>query len=783
MPRATWLQTSFNGGEWSPLAHGRVDIAKYKNALAKCLNYVPTAQGGLTRRPGTRFVAEVKDSTKKVRLIPFEFSTTQVYVLEFGDYYIRFYANGNQLLGDDGAPYEVATVYPADDLDTLVFAQSADVLYITHPKHPPCKLMRAGATDWSIVALSFLDGPYLPLNTTPTTLTPTDTHGTVTITASSKNGINNGQGFLPTDVARHLRIKQSGTWLWGKIVSVESPTSITFKYQDAPLRRAVIKPNVSGEAAQAGGSIFSYTVVDGGSGYGAVPPSLTVSWPAVSGSGATRAMAYAQVVGGQVAAVQPSVSGTFYDDTATVEVAPPAYLAANSTSVWRLGVWGTTNSFPAAVVFNQDRLIFAGCPAYPNRIDGSNVSDYENFAPSDVDGTVADDNAVSFTLNANEVDAIRWMISDEWGLLVGTVGGEWVVAPSSQGSVITPTNVQAKMTTSYGCSAVQAVRVAKSTLFVQRTQRKLREMTYQFVISTYQAPDISYVSEHLTKSGIKQLAVARAPQQMLWMCTYDGRLVGVIYDKDQELCGWHGHSLGGYSDAAQTLAPLVESVTCIPDPTTTRDDLWVVVNRFINGRTVRTVERLEKYWEDGDKLQDCVFLDASAEYRDVATTTVSGLKWLVGQTVGVLADGSVHPDCVVDANGAIQLQRQAKIVQVGLKYASQGLTMRIEGGGGDGPGQGKIKRIHRVFMRFFESVGLTLTAGSQGVAGAAPDIQEPFRDSSMPMNQPVDLFTGDKRWSWEGTWTTDGQLSWQQTDPLPSNILLIAAQLETQDGG
>src|SRR5262252_797902 len=135
MPRATWLQTNFNGGEWSPLMYGRVDIPKYKSALATCLNYVATLQGGLTRRPGTRFVSEVKDSSNPVRLVRFEFSTTQAYVLEFGQNYIRFYTNDGQLLSG-GLPYEVATPYGAGELSDLSFAQSADVLYIANKLRP-----------------------------------------------------------------------------------------------------------------------------------------------------------------------------------------------------------------------------------------------------------------------------------------------------------------------------------------------------------------------------------------------------------------------------------------------------------------------------------------------------------------------------------------------------------------------------------------------------------------------------------------------------------------------
>jgi hypothetical protein len=105
--------------------------------------------------------------------------------------------------------------------------------------------------------------------------------------------------------------------------------------------------------------------------------------------------------------------------------------------------------------------------------------------------------------------------------------------------------------------------------------------------------------------------------------------------------------------------------------------------------------------------------------------------------------------------------------------------MRIEAGGADGPAQGKLKRIHRAIFRFFQTIGMVLPGNANG----SPAIPEPYRDSSMAMDQPVGLFTGDKRWAWEGSYDLEGQISWQQDDPLPSNVLMVAAQLETQDGG
>jgi len=690
MPRTSWIQNNFNGGEWSPLTFGRSDIAKYKNGLETCLNYVPTAQGGLTRRPGTKYVANTK-TNQAVRLVSFEFSITQAYVLEFGNGYVRFYTNEGQLLSG-GSPYEVVTPYTTADLWDLAFTQSADVLYISHPNYKPRKLQRAGALSWSLATISFLDGPYLILNSTATTLTASATTGSgVTLTASSTTGINGGAGFSSNDIGRLVRLKVGSTWGYCTITGFTSTTVVT----------------------------------------------VTVN----------------STLGG-----------------------------ATATSLWRMGVWygvegsSSTANYPRCVVFNQDRLVWAGSAAYPNRIDGSNTSDYENYAPSNTDGTVIDSNAISFSLNSTKVNVVNWMVSDEWGLLAGTASGEWVIAASTQQNAVTPTNVTAKMTSAYGGANVPPIKMGKSTLFVQRTKRKLREMSYQFALGTFQAPDISLISEHLTKGGIKSMAAQPAPYPNVWLARYDGTLVGVSYDKDQEVLGWHRHQLGGFSDAAQTLPPVVESVAVIPSPSTDRDAVWLSVQRYVNGATVRTVELMQKFWEDGDVLADAYFVDCGATYSGAATTTVSGLTWLAGQTVSVLADGSVHPNCVVSGAGAITLQRSASKIQIGLGYNSTGKTLRIEGGAGDGTAQGKIKRIHRAIFRFFQSVGLSV----QSTNGTA--FPEPFRTSADRMDNPVALYTGDKRWAWDGSYELEGQVSWTQDQPLPSNILAVMAQLDTQDG-
>lgn len=834
MPKVSPLQDSFTSGEFSPLLKGRVSADRYKDALETCLNYLPLIQGPITRRTGTYYVAKTKDSSKKSRLQAFEFSTTQAYILEFGDEYVRFYkdngiitlspqaisgvtqanpavvtyvgsdtyANGDRIIIDGvvgmtqlnnveftvanvnaGANtfelsgidstsygayssggtvseiYEVAMPYQDTEVFDLKFTQSADILYITHPTYAPRKLTRTGHTSWTLTTIDFLDGPYLSTNTTTTTLSPSAASGTgVTLTASAITGINNDTGFQTTDVGRLIRIKEGSVWGYVKITGWTSTTVVT---------------------------------VD--------------------------------------------VINTLTNTTAK--------------ATWRLGVWSGTTGYPAAVTFHEDRLFFLGPSSYPQRLDGSRASDYENFAPTDTDGTVTSSHAVGFSLNANDVNVGKWLISDEKGLLVGTVGGEWVVRASSQNEALSPTNITAKRATSYGSNNVQPVAVGKSALFIQRSGRKLREMTYFFDVDGFRAADLTQLSEHVTRSGITQIAYQKEPQSIVWCVRTDGVLAAMTYERDLDAlrAGWSRVIIGGTSDAGGSDA-IVESVAVIPNPEGTRQDIWIIVKRYINGGTKRYVEYLGKMFEDDDEQKDAYFLDSGITYdapltitgatqanpvvitsashglsngdevriydvmgmeelngnvytlANVAANTfelsgingtafgayisggvarklvssLSGLNHLEGETIQVLADGAVLPDVEVTA-GSVTISNPSAVIHFGYNKSADLKMLRIEAGAADGTALGKTRRIHRVGLQMHRSLGLKI-----GFDFDALDTIT-FRNSSVPLNQPPELFTGILSQNVAANYDFDNQICIRQDQPLPSTILSIMPQMLTYD--
>lgn len=479
-------------------------------------------------------------------------------------------------------------------------------------------------------------------------------------------------------------------------------------------------------------------------------------------------------------------------DSDPINPGPPATgtdAGTGKTRAWCAGAYWLAN-YPSVVQFHEDRLTFAGPPQSPQRIDMSNSGLYDIFSPSALlDGTVVDSNACSFTLSSNQVNAIRWLASDSNGLLIGTAGGEWLLSPAASGGVITPTNVNAKQSSLNGSSTTVPIRVGNETIFNQIGGKRIRQMVYDYYSNGFQGTDLSFRASHLTVGGFKQFAFQRTPQPIVWALRNDGKLISILYDRSEQDkpqdCGWALHSIAG--DA------IVQSICVIPSVDGSRDELWLAVQRTINGSTACYTERMTKFWEEGDAT--AYDLDGTTEYRFTPSltyyldsaqrgtfgspvTTVSGLDHLEGATVGVLADGATHPDCVV-TGGAITLAREASDVNVGLKYESRARTMTIEAGAAAGTAQTKKKKIHRVGFRMYDTLGMTVRATG---TGGEQDVTQPFRRANDLMDAPPPLFSGDFDVDWEGTYETDGTIEFAQTDPLPFNLSMLVVSLETMDG-
>ena len=221
MPKQLLSVPSFTAGELSSRMQGRTDFQKYFSGATRLENFVVMPHGPVTRRPGTYYVSDVKTNTAKTRLVPFEFSTEQTYILEFGNQYIRFYKDNGQITSG-GSAYEISSPYLTAELFDIKFAQSADVMYLTHNNHSVRKLSRTGHTSWTLTEVTLTDGPYLDANTTTVTMTPGNTTGSgISLTAS-------GPTFASTDVDRLISFSNG----YAKITGYTSSTVVTINIED-----------------------------------------------------------------------------------------------------------------------------------------------------------------------------------------------------------------------------------------------------------------------------------------------------------------------------------------------------------------------------------------------------------------------------------------------------------------------------------------------------------------------------------------------------------------------
>ena len=854
MARVAVELTNFTGGELSPRLDGRTDLTKYSSGCSTLENLVVYPHGSAARRPGSTFIAEVANSANKTRLIPFEFSTTQTYMLEFSNLKMRVYkdsgavlegdktitaitkanpavvtsnshgySNGDEVVitavggmtevngkrflvadkttntfelqdkdgvdidsssfttytsgGVSNKVFELTTPYTTAQLFDLKFAQSADVMYITHPEHEVEKLSRTGHTAWTLTDVDFTKGPMQDANTTDTTLNPGQAAvGTgIALVASAVTGINSGSGFLATDVGRFVFLNDG----YAKITNVTNTTNATIEI---------------------------ITALDN----------------------------------------------------------------ANATADWRLGAFSDTTGHPSCVTFFEQRLVFAGTTNQPQTVFFSKSGDYENM-DANIGGTVADDDAIIYTIASNQVNAIRFMTATRT-LIIGTAGGEFTVSGGGTDSAVTPTNILIKKQSNHGAANVDAIAVGNATLFLQRAKRKIRELAYNFDVDGYIAPDMTILAEHISEGGLTQIAYQQEPNQLVYAVRGDGELVGLTYQREQQVTAWHRHIFGGRfgnatitvtdfaniangtrivltkadgttttftsatsatagkfhttssnNQTATNLKTLIDAdsdftatvntnvvtitetsplstgfltITSLDDSTRlaktnegksvcesvaviptddTEYQVYVIVKRTINGATRRFVEILNVFDFDQTDNTSFNFLDSALSYSGSAVTTISGLDHLEGQTVSILANGASHPDKTV-SSGSITLDRSSTSVKVGLAYTSLLQTMRLNAGSQNGTSQGKTKRIYDITVRMFETIGVEV----------GPDLDNleriPFRSSTNLMDEGIPPFTGDKEVEFRGNYETDGFIFVRQTQPLPFTILSLYPRLQTNDG-
>ena len=806
MPYASRLQTNFTAGEISPRLFARVDIEKYSAGAAAVENMIVLPHGGLARRPGTHFVDAVKNSSQFTRLIPFELSATLAYVLQFGEGYIRFHTNhsividgrdfangsfdtdiagwtdtsdGNGALAHDGVNgrmnligvgvgHEARAEQSFKAVSTQLYTIAIDVF--------------GGAVGWKVGTQSGaadINSGTVSVGVDQTFVFTSPISQEVFITFENGNNdtrqIDNARlsspiyeinsPYLEADLDE-IKFAQTSTALY--IVHPDfAPRRLrreavnewvleVLDFIDGPYQDQNDDDMVTLNPAAASGSAVAVVASDDVFAAGDDGRILRLNNPASGGP------AWGWGI----------INGFTDARNVTVNIREP-FATANATSQWRLGAWSDTSGYPSAITFFEQRLAFANTAAEPDRfwMSKSGTANIEQFSPSDFSGSVNDDNAITYQIADDQVNAIHWMDGGDV-LVVGTASGEYVIRAGGS-EAVTPTNIQVKRQTTRGSDRfVLPVRIDQQLLHLQRAGRKIRNFFFDFDVNGYVSDDVTIVAEHITRSKVFEMAYQQEPDSLVWAARGDGLLLGLTFQRDQQVVGWHRHLIGGALAAGNAV---VESVAAIPTPGNTSDELWMVVARTIDGETRRYVEYMEQPFSLDETPQDkAFFVDSGLTYDGAPAQTFVGIGHLEGETISILADGAVHPDVTV-SGGQITLTRPARRVQAGLTYRSQVRMLSPEAGGGPGPASGKTKRVSELVLEFFETLGARYGADESGL-----DVI-PFRAGGDTMDSPPPIFTGFKKVLFPKGYDRRIEPVVIQDQPLPMTLLAATFTLQTNE--
>lgn len=718
MAKVPFVQSNFTLGEISPRAMGRFDHAKFANGAKTLENWLIYQLGGAMFCPGTVFVAETKTSAKEARLLKFEFSTSQKYLIEMGDEYMRFYANQAQVVTAPSTPSEITTVYPEEDIWRVHYTQDADTVYLFHPDYPPQKLQRLTATTFRIQEVVFIRGPFLDANISKVTLQPSAATGNITVTAAAP------------------------AWGAGNAY-INGPDLADFVTNGGNTYKC-LEAHVSGSVFATDLAAGKWELVDAG------------NVPEVFDSGHVGSLWRVNDGVVKITAVTNS-----YTVTASVQ-AEPNGVAGNlgGTSAytdWAEGVFSAYRGYPATGTFHEQRLYMGGSAYKPSGLYGSYIRQYDNFKADASD----DSAAVKFQIYSNQVNGILWMDSGQTYLQIGTTGGTFSASSGTAGTTITATNIIVTKDTNYGCAPLQPKRISSYLYYMQSNLYQMRELFFNYLVDSQVSNDMNLFADHILRDGqgVVDFDRQQSPNDRLWCVRDDGQLSILTRNPEQEVMGWSRRIAG--ADAAGN--GKFESIAIIQTDGGD-DEIWVIVNRTINGTTKRYIEYMtSEYFDD---QEDAIRLDSSLTLESVTpVTSISGLDHLEGETVSVVLDGCLPSEqqTYVVESGSITLKQAGYIVHVGLPYEGTIEILKI----GDASIQGQLKRTYLSLIRVFRTLGLKIGQSSNYLCPIF------YRKPSDPPGVVPDLVSKDIEKHFDAWWAKDAEIMIKQHVPLPAFILAV----------
>lgn len=754
---------SFSSGQLAPELYGRLDLTKNQTGLALALNFETLPHGPSRNSAGFGYVLHCKYNNKKAVCIPFSFSTTQTYALEFGDQYMRIHTQGGTVLEAAGAITAITKANPA---------------VVTQAAH--------GYTTGQTIWLNTIGG-MIQLNTRFVNVTVIDANN-YSIQSQSGANIDSTTYGVYTTGGTGSRVYEIATpYLEADLLDLhfeQSADVLTIThttYQQRELRRlgatnwtlttlsfaptlaTPVQPTTATGGAGGGtpvNNIYMTTAVSATLEESNSSPTKTVSYdltvatnfididPKAGGAGVTGAVRYN--IYKQVTGIWGYIGQTDGSILRDKNITPDA----TKTPPIVNDPFPSTNNFPGAVGYSGQRRLFGGTNTLPQNLWCTQAGTESNMTYS-IPSRASD--AVFVRIATRDSQQIRHIVQLA-DLIVITNNGVWRIQADAT-VPLSPTTVDPRLQTAIGANMVRPMVVGRSLIYAEDSGGRIRETTYQWQLQGYDSKDLSLLAPNLFDGfTLKSSAYTRVPIPIIWYVRSDGVLLGCTYMADQDVAGWHQRTTGA-TDKFESICAVKENG---------EDVLYAVIQRTVNGQVVRHFER--KHTRQFTLPRDAFFVDSGLTYSGAPAQIISGIWHLEGMTVNILADGSTHPQRVV-SGGSITLDGMYSIVQVGLPIRADMQTLPL-GLQIEALGQGLSKNVNKSYLRMVNTSGL--------VVGPSFDKLRALKlRTSEPYGSPVALQNGERMIVVDPKWGPDAQVCIRQDEPQPVTITAMTHEVAT----
>lgn len=664
---------------------------------------------------------------------------------------------------------ELPTTWVEADLSLLRYDQSGDVVFVACAGQQQRRIERRSTRSWSYVLYKSDDGPFAAGNGTDITMTPSVLTGNGTLTASrnvfrpehvgalfrlfssgqtvtaslsAQNTFTDAIRVTGVDAARILNYAITGTWV-GTLTFQRSFDSATSGFADVTTFTA----NASGTSDDSlDNSITWYRIGFKTGAYTSGTASITLSYAGGSDSGVCRVVGY--------------TSRTVVD----IEVLD-AFSSLTATTDWAEGDWSDQLGWPSTLKFHDGRLFQAG----RDKIWGSVSDAYTSYDP-DYEG---DAGPINRSVGFGPVDTINWLL-DLSRLIVGREGAETSVRSGSLDEPLTPTNFTLKDCSTQGSAPISAVKIDKSGVFVQQSNRRVYMLGFSSDAQDYRASDLTRLNPDIGLEGFVDLAVQRQPDTQLHFIRGDGQSAILLSDAEDDVMAWWRISTTGASGE-------IESVCVLPGSLENR--VYYAVKRTIGGGTKRFLEKLARRDQcDGRPESRCA--DSHVIYSGAATTTITGLSHLNGESVvvwGYTTGDTSGKDLGTFTVASGQITGLAETVTdacIGLSYSATFRSSKLAYAASLGSALTQEKKVNRIglilsdthyqgveFGQDFDTMD-DLPLVEDGEATATNTVWEDF---DGPMTTVP------------GSWDTDSRLCLRATAPRPCMVMAAVVDVTTND--